>query len=709
MIQPGVLTMDRWATWKHVTVDFGVKGLTYLRGLDKDAGNNPNGAGKSTLVSGMRTVAFQDHQLSVRKNSLKQVITKQTKIDFQFKNGDTNFRLLQEASDLSVFKNGKDQANRTKNSSKDEALLAIGIAPELWDAIVQVNGSMPNPLIRGTGAMRCEFLERAFELDRWKHKFDRTGEFLVGTKRITQDVKKLEERIATLPEIVDTTQFLADIKGYDDSIVAHDITLRKLDKTLAILDALPAKPPRSSKAYTKLVDKYTEQLEQAHKLARKHDKYIEQKDAYASYEFQVKVLLKRLVLPDGVTLDMYDDLQSELTAHVEYLRDYKDYLKRKSAIDAFKDVAIRIAESHGMHDFPIEELKLMAKTWVSVLKPDAKNCPVCGSKLAKHISKADLRELSEALNNLPSNLNVVRKSNVYTQASMDEISTKLDALDEYRTAKAERKRLGTMEEPTPPKHAAKSIDARDLSEKISKARVLALHAKQHEDCEFDTDVDVEQLRAKRARELRRKEKAIELRDTLKAQIDRHNQTATLRSELQDQVDNLTKELSLMPIYQALHGAYSSSGMRLQKISEVMEGLIHNLNEGIVTGRARTSFSYKLTKNRDLQFIASNAHNSFDVRYLNSAQQRIFALNLLLTILPRLPERKRASILILDEVDANCSLQTKAIIANEYLPRLVEAVDCVWCVTPSSKSEMWTSGARELLAVKKNDVSRLIEQ
>lgn len=85
---------------------------------------------------------------------------------------------------------------------------------------------------------------------------------------------------------------------------------------------------------------------------------------------------------------------------------------------------------------------------------------------------------------------------------------------------------------------------------------------------------------------------------------------------------------------------------------------------------------------------------------------MFVINLAMAILPLLPDSKRVSTLILDEVDANASSQTRKIIANEFLPKLSEVVPSLWVVTPTLRQEFRVSGARELLVEKRGAVSRL---
>ena len=165
-------------------------------------------------------------------------------------------------------------------------------------------------------------------------------------------------------------------------------------------------------------------------------------------------------------------------------------------------------------------------------------------------------------------------------------------------------------------------------------------------------------------------------------------------------------MELRPVYKALQAAYSPNGMRLWLLQELLEALVAGLNAHSHPTRDHKVYGYRLSRNRDLSLTVSSARGTYDLYLLSGAESSLFTLNFLSVLLPMLPASSRCSMLVLDEIDANCSTYVRSLIADYYLPRLAKTVDSLFVITPTTPKDFCTPDCHELLVTKRDSVSTM---
>lgn len=708
MLELGKLRVRRWAQWEDGELDLGFRGTTFFRGINYDKGGNPNGAGKSTIFYGLEPVLLGDHVLSVRKNALKSVSSEATQISLRGMREKRDFKLVLKGTSLDVSIDGKKRDVREKGAARSLVEREIlRMSPELWSSMVHCVGIAGNPLIRGTSAQRCQFIEKAFDLDRWAGKYKKVGDILSAMRRAASDLEDAKKELADLkaPESVDDVRAeLSELKERRDKLKKRLSVARA---ELSKFGGLPDKPERSSAFYEDKVRQIEASLAQQSKLSAAYTRWSVAKKQQSAVDDERKNLTERVKklskqVPSTLSVEDLQEKKADLRSRVDELVAYQDVA---ATIKTWRKLASRIAERHGIRYVGLEELRSLSRSWCSALAKGGSRCPVCGSKFRKEINASDIKELSRYVDDLPDSL-----ASPKHDGDVDELQSRLRKIArqlEVSQKLAElRRRLKSLRDVDVPDAVDYDPDASsNLGRKLAAAKELARRAALWE--KAPQDFDVEACRSEVAKLEERLESTADRVAKLSESVARIEEQREAHKRAKNRVQSLSEEVALHPVYRGLQSAYSSNGMRLWLLSEMLEAIVTSLNSTVESTRERISYGYKLSRNRDLSLTASNLSGTFDVRMLSGGEAGVFVINLAMAILPMLPDSKRVSTLILDEVDANASTQTRRIISNEFLPKLQKIVPSLWIVTPTSQQEFRMSGAREMLVEKRNAVSRLV--
>jgi DNA repair exonuclease SbcCD ATPase subunit len=706
VLELGKFRARRWAQWEDGTLDLGFRGTTFVRGINYDKGGNPNGAGKSTIFYGLSPVLFGEHVLSVRKNSLGTVSRDTTRLDLYGKRDGRPFDLHLKGTSLEVNMDGKPRDVREKGAARKLVEREIvRMSPELWSSMVHCVGIAGNPLIRGTSAQRCQFIERAFDLDRWAAKYAKVGDVLSGMRRAASDLDDARKELESLPAPRDTDAMREELSDLQSRRDRYRARLKELRELSSRFGNLPDKPERSAAFYAKKEADLEQQISRLSKNGELHARWSVAKKRHEEAEEERRNLESRVEKLSRELPRDYDAARAEervrsLSTKLELAESYE---AAQPAIRRWKKLASSVAERHGIEYRNLEELRALSRSWCSALKAGGSRCPVCGSKFRREVDAADIRALSELVEELPDSVRPPE------DADVPKLKRRLATAREHLRIAGKladlRDRLRRVPSVDVPERVDHDPDAASkLARKLAAARELKRRAESWREVPADFDP------AESAKELAKLEdrldKVVNKVASLSEESARAEEQRRARRVVKRRVDDLSAEVELHPVYRGLQAAYSPSGMRLWLLSEMLEAIVSSLNSSIESTRERVSYGYKLARNRDLSLTASNLSGTFDVRMLSGGEAGVFVINLAMAILPLLPDSKRVSTLILDEVDANASSQTRKIIANEFLPKLSEVVPSLWVVTPTLRQEFRVSGARELLVEKRGAVSRL---
>lgn len=706
MLRLGNMSVENIAQWKKASVNLSTPGINFLRGRNDDRGGNPNGSGKSSLVNASYIALMGDHQLAVKKRSLKSITSKSTRISIEGMREKIPFTVELHDNVPNLSMDGVRGDSRRKVDARSAILNdVVRMPPELWSSMVHVNGVAGHPLVRGTSAQRCQFLEKAFELDRWAQKYKSISDLMSGMRRAASELEDAKHELRGMGEPIDASKLKRNLETHRAD---RKVLREKSDAVRAILaklDGAPERPEESVEYYAKACARLERDLKNAEADSSAYDAW---RDANAR-SVEVDAMRTRLKkrLKDAAsdvgdkTLEQLEDLVAAAKERAKIVRNAHE---NSPAIESWKTLASKIAARHNIEYESLEDLRALSRSWVRALKGGDSRCPVCGSRFKKAIDARDIESLSNMLERLPKDLRVERVDLTLEEAEA-RVASRVKRLSVARECESLRDQIARL----PDVKVLQKVEY-DPQETINLARKLSRMSDAKSAAQrwegIPKDADASKL-----------EKSLETYQSKIDNLDVQIQNATdalaraealqeARSAVEKRIARLEEEVALHPIYRGLQAAYSPTGMRLWMLSEMLEAIIGSLNAVGESTRDRVVYGYKLSRNRDLTLTASNVSGTFDVRFLSGGEAGMFVMNLIIAVLPLLPDHRRCSTLILDEVDANASRETRAIIASEYLPRLSKVVPSVWIVTPTQKSDFMMQGANEWLVVKRGEVSRL---
>ena len=707
MIIPRELMVKSYATWDSARVRLDTPGITFVRGNNLDDLHNPNATGKSSLFNAGRAMVWGQHQLSPKKNSVGKIVEAATIIQEKFTIDDREVVAKMKGNRLNVTVDGEQVEAARKSAERERLHQMLGINQELWDATVHVNGIAANPLLRGTSASRCLFLEKAFDLDRWSQLHVKMGEIISQMKRADDELDRTKAELASLGDVVDieklearrehlasTRKKVEHLLGVANNIMGRindlgdkpESTVEELQTKIRVLEAKVANASKNAAAYAL----WEQAITQRKKLKAEMEKLSNS--------------VKDVVLPSPITRDSIDDWYEKASKVVEQWSEAANNLE---VVKVWYALAKTLAKEHNIQYSDIHELYALSKGWVRNWKSGQDVCAVCGSRM-KRVDGSVLKRLAASLEaefrpfnprDMPDitaakkqlhNLSLLRgrlKEN-------NEIKRRLkDLREQYRTIEMPSKRPA-------------SVDVSSLAKHLDDHREQLAEAKRWQRAGRYAGMSVSDLKAKITKLKSTNEKAIEAFSQVDGTLRLAKSNQERRKELQARVSTLEQEVALRPIYKSLQMAYSPNGMRLWLLQELLESLVAGLNANSHQTRDHRVYGYRLSRNRDLALTASTNKGTFDLYMLSGAESSLFTLNLLVTLLPMLPASRRSSMLILDELDSNCSTRSKDIILDVYLPKLKKIVDTIFVITPNTSKEFSIPNCHELMVTKRNTVSSL---
>src|ERR1700727_2275484 len=195
MIVPEKLTVKGWAQWKEASLRLDVPGITFVRGRNLDDLGNPNKVGKSTLFNAMSATLYGEHQLAVRRRSLKALTSAETRISLKFSNDEHDVLADMRGNKRRVSVDGSLVKAHKSAGEQEELIAQYGVSSDLHYATRHINGIASNPLIRGSSSARCQFLERAFDLDRWGKYHAKVGDVMSSMRRADDELERVKEEL----------------------------------------------------------------------------------------------------------------------------------------------------------------------------------------------------------------------------------------------------------------------------------------------------------------------------------------------------------------------------------------------------------------------------------------------------------------------------------------------------------------------------------
>lgn len=189
------------------------------------------------------------------------------------------------------------------------------------------------------------------------------------------------------------------------------------------------------------------------------------------------------------------------------------------------------------------------------------------------------------------------------------------------------------------------------------------------------------------------------------------------SELSRKIKKANKQLEDIDIFDALIEAYGTKGLKVIAVKRIAAAIQKNLNRYSHT-LFPEDFEFSLeVKNNNVSILCTRktgkdqgsgtGTETDDIRHLSGAEALSFELLWLISLLPMIPDNRRANILVLDECQAGLDPATSDLMCNEFLPALSSIVPHIIFITPYDYSDI--PYARTLIIEKgKDGVGRLVE-
>jgi DNA repair exonuclease SbcCD ATPase subunit len=643
------------------------------------------------------------------------------------------------------------------------------VSEELFYTLEYISIQRPHVFLRGTATQRQEFFTEVFNLDHYdklkanflsqirelkvkKVKIDVLKEQLVESinrlKVIDWDISK-EKRINELETILQTTN--ADY-------VSHIATVTKLQSELHLSMTISKKKKKASTENT--IAELKVKVKKLKTLISAVKDYAEYKRAKKKYEKDTASLQDRLDELTSQLKELKHDGSDEYS-----VKDIKLKLEKLNARRASEEsrvesiISLRNKYTTIEESLPEKHPKLSLEqlgTRIGELEQIielhgavgtiSKNCPLCGSVIEKSVfgriagdaedelprrkkelktaqGYAKLKEIQkeakeykgceDALADLEAKIKVLE-----SKKSLVERSSRLQASIEDVTAslKQIRKPRSVDNPGTDKDEGALESELCVVNESIVLLEEIEeLKAEQVRNFGTTTTRAVSEIEkeiAKRSKEQKKLSKNInKINEELPSLLSYQKQYVdgtSIKTNLESKIEKLERDLSDLPVLEALVKAYGSKGLKvdvMRHIGTIVEANLNKYRELLFA--EPFVFSIKIEES-SFEVIVDRGNGLIsDVSKLSGAEGAAFILLLLLSMLPLIPRKLRSDTIILDECDAYLGPPLKAMYFNSFLPVLSTVVPKVVVITTAG-SNLKIEGARNILIEKDGDTTEIKE-
>ena len=670
------------------TFNFGDIGLTVVHGLNLNGGTkNTNAAGKSLLMSTLQDLVYRDVLVGSKRD---RVTEGSVSLEFGKTREDTQ-KLVLSKKKLQVHKDGK---SLEIHKQEDIDSLVKGILPatiEAYSTLVHLDNRVPHPLIRGETDARKKFFTKFFELD------------------TTDPLRKLVS--LDLAEIKSSGKLLTDKKTRHAHLVSNKQNTAELRKQLKALQSKRNALQETIDAYQEeaalrqFVTEHKESLDSGSipdlKLATKRmatlQMQIDQAETFSDYAAEVKAWKKSKAVSDAYMSEhQIVDPASELAACRQVEKELESFLE-------------------DLHSLTLE-IQRVREALSELEPPEAHSegaCDKCGAVLtgklrdqhrkAIEVQIAKYTEKKAALKAKGKILVAKKKAMVMPADDAADIEQRIQVLREIPKLSAKPERPDGYGEFT------ENVDElRTELKKLAKLKDKYFWARGTLYDQALSLTDLEAFLAKpdpTSQYLKLVDKISEVSVSYEMSKNADEEIAELEAFIQESEAAATKAEALT----ILEKAYGTRGIRKVLINTVCQRLEEVLN---AYSKALLPEDYIFSLEMDTQFrieVTRNGSLPSDVRRLSGAESSLFSLLLWAGLMSFVPKKMRPNVLILDELDANMSEETKERFC-EFIPKLLGVVEHVVVVTPQSdvRYEDYVPSVKYVTVVKKGLTAKIMK-
>lgn len=715
MLQLDKLALTDYALYKEQEFLF-EPGLTVVRGQ--------NFSGKSLLFQPIRTLLFDEGSVPAGGRAVLSGLKDDVSFDISaWSSGKSNR--------YAISIDGRDQKTDTIAKARTVIDKFVDMPSSLYTTTIGLTGLTPHPLASGKPSTRLEWIHSTLAFaelyDAYMEKVEaRIKE--TKSKAIEHDVlsKELQRLMSEEPSNPSKPP-----KG-DEDLSARLADLQRQRGELSSLLNGPPEPTMSLEEVTSKLSRVTtklreleEQDEEWQKYLSRFSKWRETVDSQKEAIDKVQRLAKKLSVPEELRDDFHRlavQVEKRLAATrskiEEGIRINRKYREQAEIREILSSTAPDDTGTTSEISARIEEVSAKISYYEVSLSSVGDVCVFCGKDMSssKEDATTKLSKLKRKRKSLISALKYAEAKEVALVKKIDisSLEQRLEDLTEMATLlKGLSKDL-----PAKPTKPVK-VDTIRL-DKLRRRREELLEVKTAAQVysRWRTNVPENLLSIKNPQKKfdRVETELKELTTQFLAVSDRlvaYRTTVAIRSKWEREVEELStrvKELSKYPrrmkVLSLLRQAFGRDGLRADTLSSSMELFIANLNDlAKVIWPEPYKFDIDLGP-RKCDVVVHRNNRRGSIFSLSGAEQRGWQLISALSLIRLLPLSSRCDTIMLDELEANSSKETRQRFVYDFLPELQRSVPKVVIVSPLNKDEFAVPCDREYSVVKKNAQSYL---
>lgn len=618
-------------------------GITFIRGLNLNGdgvSGSTNGVGKSLLFSCIPNILYCTTPLA-KKNDKKALFGKNSSITFDFKDGKTNWSLVQRSNGKNVgydvYRNGENIKPRTNTIAETKIKELFDISEDLFYTKDYISIQRPHMFLRGSNVQRQEFFTEVFGLDQLDKIKVSLGLKVKDLKGKKIKLNTYYEQRATIEELISKIAWSDEKKEKVETLQIRSDKLRveysELNNVLTGLTARLSLLKRIKQIVHKLgdnqvADEVILKKKAYKKLLVQLSDYEEYLRALNKYTRNTEELKKRISNLETKIKDCSEDKDiskvrkqiKKLTAQISTLK--HDVKTLKQLRSEYGDIAAGIPKGSDLKNYQAEEelvtliheYEQLAKLYKALNSTNKlKRCPLCKSDVSLQSIKTSAEKVTQKLPKLNEDLNIVRclkqleilqkraKKLLGCEEQLLELELKLDKLERYEETiernskvrsqiKDSKKLLSQIDKPKEVSKPDTSLSSKELQNYISDCNLYLSWIEELEQLQeeqlriYGDEISISALNKKLERAKDKQEKLnVELREInaeLPLLISEQKQLDSLKEQLitiDEKIVAIKLELKDLKVLEALIKAYSSKGLKIGIMKKIATLVEANLN------------------------------------------------------------------------------------------------------------------------------------
>lgn len=732
--------------FKEAELDLDFRGITVIRGLNKDASKNTSGdkpvtnaAGKSVLVGALPDLVIDDTPTGKDDAKAKKKKGKKVKslVEVEGVKAGKHYTITKRSEngknkEFKILRDGKDIHIRTVDYTQKRIQKIFGLNEANFYSRFYIDSTIPHPLIAGSSKKgRPDYIAELFNLNDVDHvkkllsaEMSRLNKKNIELRTLKAELDDVRLHLKPKAERLALKEKIADLQARQEGLGKKVVELQWVSDTVAFERQNEKLISRLSKILDGQFESLPEELSKLKKRMRKIDDLRELQAEWSSYKKAKALYLEQAESVLKALKKSGFDRES-LKVEVERIQNLRSEAKllELSVKQSDPGDKPKKPESEKPKDDPkVYDLKIEAlnQELSHVKKFKSGKCPTCGSKVharSPEDIQSEVQKWSKKARSAHAWESYLGQKSEWTLLvrSHEQKTEKLEKLREQ--LKGTEKTLDLYERvrslPAAPRKPDEELppDAID-NEQVEKLRRKISDLSAGKDL-LTLILDCQKLTDKQRSLPNASTVMTELNGLnsqlleCKSEYNRQSDYLERGRSLKTRVDALSEEVKDLKIIKAFVSAYSKQGLKrfmIWRQSKLLEQQINKYRKIFFV----EDYSFEFQQSGpNLSLLVNRKYgkktSTSDVKRLSGAEKRLFTLLLVVATTTCLPVNQRPNVLVLDEPEANMG---KAIVEKllSSLPVLNKLFEHILYVTP--QDSLIIPNSRVFTVIKENGVARL---